>query len=79
MKKQTHLGLLAAAALLLAACGPAEQPASTAVNDAPVESAAPVYPPYQASVDASRLISADSNPVSGCRQAVLTGNSVFRR
>ncbi|ALO46005.1 PQQ-dependent dehydrogenase, methanol/ethanol family [Pseudohongiella spirulinae] len=62
MKKQTHLGLMAAAAILVAACGPSDQPASTAVSSSPAEPAAPAHPRYEASVDAARLISADSEP-----------------
>ena len=73
MIKQTHLGLVAAAALLLAACGPAEQTAPTQTQSAPVET--PSYPAYQASVTTERLVNADNEP----GQWMSTGRSYWEQ
>lgn len=55
-----HLPLLAGAALLLAACGPAEQPDTTA--SAPQAQPPASMPKYSASVTTERLVAADSEP-----------------
>ena len=55
-----HLGVLAAAALVLAACSPAEQSASAPAATEPAAST-PSYPLYEASVTSDRLIAADSD------------------
>ncbi|MDP1757480.1 MAG: PQQ-binding-like beta-propeller repeat protein, partial [Pseudohongiella sp.] len=66
MIKNKNLGLLAAAAILLASCGPAEQPAATQAPAASANIAAPVasVASYAAAVDSQRLINADSEPGS---------------
>tara|TARA_R110002072_G_scaffold4663_7_gene32612 strand:- start:64378 stop:66555 length:2178 start_codon:yes stop_codon:yes gene_type:complete len=55
-----QMGMLAIAALVITACSPAEQTASTPAASEPVASA-PSYPPYEASVDSDRLVAADNN------------------
>ena len=68
MKKISNLGLLAAAAILLAACGPAEQPTETPADtqsaSATVSSAdgAATVATYAAAVDSMRLTNADTEP-----------------
>jgi len=64
MKRTYSWGLLAASAVLLAACSqPEEQSAMTGVEEtAVVETAAVSYPDYEASVDSDRLINADDEP-----------------
>jgi len=68
MIKVSNLGLLAAAAILLAACGPAEQPAETPADtqsaSATVSSSngAATVATYAAAVDSMRLTNADSEP-----------------
>jgi quinohemoprotein ethanol dehydrogenase len=60
MIKTTHLGLLAAWAMVLASCGPAEQGAQSA----PVAQQSPQasYTPYGAAVTRERLIAANAEP-----------------
>ncbi|HDZ08416.1 PQQ-dependent dehydrogenase, methanol/ethanol family [Pseudohongiella sp.] len=61
MNKTKHFSILAAAALVLAACGPAEQPDSTATS-MPETSAPASMPEYSASVTTERLVAADEEP-----------------
>jgi quinohemoprotein ethanol dehydrogenase len=64
MKNLHMTGLLAAAGLLLAACGPAEQ--SAPQNQAPsaevAQAPAVTIPTYAAAVNTERLVNADSEP-----------------
>jgi quinohemoprotein ethanol dehydrogenase len=61
MSVNHRMGLLGAAVLLLAACGPAEQQ-SSAPAASPVAGSAPAHAQYSASVTTARLIAADREP-----------------
>ena len=60
MSKYKHVSVLAAAALVLAACGPAEQTGTT--TSAPEAPAPAAMPQYSASVTTGRLVAADNEP-----------------
>lgn len=60
MNMTKHLPILAAAAMLLAACGPAEQ--SDSATGAPQTAAPASMPKYGAAVTTDRLVAADAEP-----------------
>lgn len=64
MKNIYKTGLLAAASVLLAACGPAEQsaPQSQAPQTQAVQTQTVTVPTYAAAVNTERLVNADSEP-----------------
>ncbi len=61
-RRLLHVSTLAAAALLLAACGPAESPSNTNTAAEPASASTPVVLPYSANVNAERIIATDEEP-----------------